>query len=283
MTVLIVGGIFREILAADTARRIRMGGSGLTAALVSARLGAKTTLASYVGDEDAATVFALLDTVVVDRSPVAVLPGASGTFLFPSEEDPMRPWPMYRPAEAVPEPSPLALRSDVSVVFGIPDFDAIDAGWLGLDGDDALLWDRQGFLSRARDWRSAAALAPAQKIYLANLTEAREEFPAASATESLALLPPAGFSAAVVKRGPEGCTVIEAGTLDVPGFPVEDRPTIGSGDAFAGGLAAALDRGVGLVDAARQANAAAATFLETGNALADHYVDRVNELVGSDL
>ena len=279
MSVLVVGGIFREIRDADSTPRPRMGGSGLTAAIVASRLGAHTKLASYVGAEDSETVFAMLDTAHVDRAAIAVMPGASGTFVFPTKETAEHPWPMYRPAEAVPTGPRTACRADVALVFGIPDLDAVHAGWLGLDHNDVLLWDRQGFLSRARDWRGAAALAPRRKLYLANLAEAREEFPAPSPEETLAHLPPPGFAAAIVKRGANGCMVIESDYIEVSGFPVEIGSTIGSGDAFAGALAAGIDAGLTLADAARQANAAAAAFLEAGDALAEGFVERLAELI----
>lgn len=281
MSVLVVGGIFREVRDADSTPRPRMGGSGLTAAIVAARLGAQTKLASYVGTEDAEAVFAMLDTADVDRAAIAVLPGASGTFVFPTKESAEQPWPMYRPAEAVPASVPSAGGADVALVFGIPDIDAIQAGWLKLDAAGVLVWDRQGFLSRARDWRGAAALEPRRKVYLANLGEAQEEFPASSAEETVAQLPPVGFTAAVVKRGARGCIVIESGHTDVSGFSVDARSTIGSGDAFAGALSAGLDAGLTLVDAARRANAAAAAFLVAGDALVEGFVDRVEELLDS--
>lgn len=281
MSVLVVGGIFREVLDADSTPRPRMGGSGLTAAIVAARLGAQTKLASYVGAEDAEAVFAMLDTANVDRVAIAVLPGASGTFVFPTKERAGQPWPMYRPAEAVPASLPSAGSADVALIFGIPDIDAIQAGSLMLGADGLLVWDRQGFLSRARDWRGAAALEPRRKVYLANLDEAQEEFPASSAEETVAQLPPAGFAAAVVKCGAHGCIVIESERTNVPGFPVDVHSTIGSGDAFAGALAAGLDSGLKLASAARRANAAAAAFLEAGDALAEGFVERVAELVES--
>ena len=280
MSVLVVGGVFREIRDADTEPRPRMGGSGLTAALVAAQLGAQTRLASFVGSEDADTVVAMLDTAGVDRSSLVVLPGASGTFVFPTRADDRRPWPMYRPAEAVPAPDQLRLRAEVVLVFGMPDFDALAAGWVAPGREDVLIWDRQGFLSRARDWRDAAVLEPERKIYLANLDETLEEFPAASAEESLAQLPPPGFAAAAVKRGGEGCLVVARRAVDeVAGFPLELDSTIGSGDAFAGALAAGIDSGLALADAALRANAAAAAFLELDDALDMRFSERVVALV----
>jgi ribokinase len=284
MKLLVVGGIFREILDGDASPKMRMGGSGLTAAIVAARLGAETSLASYVGDEDAGAVHAMLKAAGVEHSALAVLPGASGTFVFPTENpnDP-RPWPMYRPAEAVPSEIPELSNADVILAFGIPDFDPIAQGWLNQVPEGAsLIWDQQGWMSRARDSRAAANLPPRSKLYLANLDEAREEFPAESVDATFDSLPPPGYHAAVVKRGAEGCTVITPGTRpqieSIPGFSLSVSSTIGSGDAFAGALAATLATS-DVAAAARTANALAAAFLLCdGDPLDPVLLDRKRDL-----
>jgi ribokinase len=268
MSVLVVGGIFREILNGDIHPTARMGGSGLTASIIAARLGAQVALTSYVGSEDANTVTAMLEAAGVDHSSLITLPGASGTFVFPADEEGRtRPWPMYRPAESLPSNVPNIRESRVVLVFGIPDFDPIASGWLdSLSSDSILIWDQQGWISRARDSNGAAALPPRSKTYLANLHEARDEFPAASPEETLNRLPPAGFNVAIIKRGAHGCSVVrtdDTERIDIPGFSVPVRSTIGSGDAFAGALAASL-RTVDLISAAHTANATAAAFLACG-------------------
>jgi sulfofructose kinase len=64
----------------------------------------------------------------------------------------------------------------------------------------------------------------------------------------------------VVTRGADGCTVHDGGeSYDVPGFSgVDIVSTLGAGDVFHGALLACLERGLGLRDAARHANACAA-------------------------
>ena len=63
----------------------------------------------------------------------------------------------------------------------------------------------------------------------------------------------------VIKRGPRGATVIDAGSrIDVPGFNVEAVNTVGAGDAFAAGLIRSRLRGLGWKDAARFGNACGA-------------------------
>ena len=63
----------------------------------------------------------------------------------------------------------------------------------------------------------------------------------------------------VIKRGPRGATVIEAGSqLDVQGFEVAAVNTVGAGDAFAAGLIRSRLRGLDWHDAIRFANACGA-------------------------
>jgi sugar/nucleoside kinase (ribokinase family) len=284
--VVVIVGVFREVLNGDTTPRPRLGGSGLIAAIIAARFGARTALVSYVGEEDATAAVAMLDTAGVDSRSLVVVPGASGTFVYPAEEKvDAPPWPMYRPGEAQPEVSPLVPEAKVYVVFGIPDFDPVAAGWIRTLATSALLlWDRQGWISRARDSRAVSKLAPQRKIYLANLEEALEEFPAARGDSSLANLPPQGFEAAVIKHGQKGVTLIRAtreGRVEgrVDAFVVDVPSTIGSGDVFAGALSSELARGSDIEEAAVLANAAAAAFLESGgDPLADRLVGRSRSL-----
>jgi len=66
-------------------------------------------------------------------------------------------------------------------------------------------------------------------------------------------------SSVVVKRGPRGATVVEAGgRRDVGGYAVEAVDTVGAGDAFAAGLICSRLRGLGWYDAVRFANACGA-------------------------
>lgn len=284
--VLVVGGIFREVLDADTSPRLRYGGSGLAASVAAARLGVRVALASYVGTEDAEAVRAELLLASVDDGWLADLPGASGTFLFPTVTTPTAPWPQYRPAEAVPDTVPMLPPAKVVVAFGIPDFDPAQAGWFdGAPSGSTLLWDRQGWLSRARDAARIARLPPNTKLYLANEQEALAEAGNPSWEALMKVQPPLGFSASIIKAGAQGVTLSErssGGTrrIHVPAFDITARCSIGTGDVFAGVAAAILASGGNLVDAATMGCAAAGAALETGSALltAEH-VARAEELL----
>ena len=238
MDVLVVGGIFREILDADTLPRLRYGGSGLTASVAAARFCARVALASYVGTEDEETVRAELQLAGVDDSAVLSVSGASGTFAFPNLGDQKRPWPMYRPAESTPQELPQIPDADVVIVFGIPDCDPAELGWLGTNEEyGTVIWDRQGWLSRARDASAILQVKAERRIYVANELEAIEDAHVTSLQEALEKQPPQGFDAAVVKRGADGVIVFEtenqlAEQTLIPAFPVGTESTIGSGDVF---------------------------------------------------
>jgi hypothetical protein len=263
----VVGGIFREIHAADLGAELRMGGSGLIASILASRLGARTSLLSYVGQDDERMVDLMLGRAEVQADLIR-LPGASGTFVFPDERRAgAPPWPMYRPAEAVPTSVPTLPRARGYLLFGIPDFDPLAAGWLRQMPEDVIVvWDQQGWLSRASDSSGASRLPARWKLYLANQDEAHAEFGGDGLPELTKRLPPRGFDAAVIKRGADGAILVE----DTPtgrqieqaaGFPLPDVSSIGSGDAFAGALLAAILLGSRMIDAVRLANAAASCFL----------------------
>lgn len=61
----------------------------------------------------------------------------------------------------------------------------------------------------------------------------------------------------IVTIGAQGVVVASEGhCFQVPALPIQPVDTVGAGDTFCGVLAAALDRGAGLLDAARRAAAA---------------------------
>lgn len=286
--VVVVGGVFREIGADPSQPRLDIAGSGLTASAISARLGVRTTLVASVGDEDADVASQVLTTAGVDPAWLQITPGASGTFVFPAETDDARPWPMFRPAESPPRTQlagelPLA---STYLLFGLPELDPVAEGWMtGIPADSTVLWDRQGWLSRARDWQTALDVPALRRIYVANQGEAMAEFDLDTADDLLARLPPEGFEAAVVKQGAAGCRywLRRDGDVEgdlVAGFPVEAVSTIGSGDVFAGVLAARLAQGAELEVAVLMANAMAAAFLAEGrDVLATDLLRRAQSLI----
>lgn len=166
---------------------------------------------------------------------------------------------MYRPAEQLPSRAPEVPRARIVIVFGVPDCDPVQMGWLGAgDSSATVIWDRQGWLSRARDAKAIVQLEARRRIYLANELESVEDADVDSFAEMEWIQPLDGFDVSVVKQGETGVVVYERDgdevlTTPVPAFPVPAKSTIGSGDVFAGVLAARLARGETTVAAAKWA------------------------------
>ena len=273
MDVLVVGGIFREVFDTDAKPSMRYGGSGLTASVAAARFGVETALASYVGTDDEGEVCTILGEAGVDSRAVIPVEGMCGVFAYPTGQGLRQPTPMYRPAEAVPAVIPTLPESKVVLAFGIPDFDPLAEGWLdGLASQTTVIWDRQGWLSRARDASRVLRLGASKRIYLANRDEAAVDAGTSSFEKVMDAQPPDGFGVAVIKLGETGVVVAERSTEEViltavPANPVNTNCTVGTGDVFAGTLAARLALGDSVVAAARWGCIAVAAALESGQNL----------------
>lgn len=270
--VLVVGGIFREIIRqpGDKEPDIRLAGSGLTAAIAASRFRASVSLASFVGSEDVDAAQALLDHASVDTC-LVTLDGASGTFAYAGDADADSPQPLYRPAETSPTSLPDLPEARVLLVFGLPDFDPVRDPSVAVAAAAArtLIWDRQGWLSRTRDARAATSLAATERVLLANAGEAIDEGVLDPGTGDVHL--PPGFNRGVLKDGARGALVVECeGERKslIPAYPVRASSTVGSGDVFAGVVAALLASGEELEAAARQGAGATSIVLASGDCFA---------------
>ncbi len=284
-SLLVAGGIFREVIAADrlgSERDVRLAGSGLYAALAAVRLGARVTLVAPVGRDDAALARALCEEAGV-RPLLLLTPGASGTFAL-QRVGGARPRPQYRPAggvvnEVYPEP----VDVDIVLAFGHPEWDPLVSPWLASAGEDiTLVWDRQGWLSRTPNASSAARIPAQRRIQVTNADEVLDEVEA-SPSEAIGALPPAGFAATVIKDGPWGVQVVQGDHVhrSVAAFDVKVLQTVGSGDIFAGGLCAALAQRASLVDACEAGVASAAAWISSEDSLPEvHFADAVARLHG---
>lgn len=266
LDLLVVGGTFREVIEEDaSAPDIRIGGSALTAAIAAARMGASVAVSSFVGAEDEEAAHSLLVHAGVQPE-LFVLPGASGTFVYPAGSDDTSPRPLYRPAET----SPFRLRqlppAKTLLLFGMPDFDPPRDPAVADAAREAkvVLWDRQGWLSRTRDSSAVADLETAQRLLLTNADEAIDE--GIIDRQSGAIAVPLGYAAAIVKDGRRGAVLAHASgdRTPIPAYPVEVQNNVGSGDIFAGVLAAEVASGTPLHEAATLAGAATSALLRTG-------------------
>jgi fructose-1-phosphate kinase PfkB-like protein len=257
---LVCGGVFVEHLAA----RRRIGGSGLTAAVTAARLGADVSLASWVGRGEADEAFALLDDAGVDRVGVQILNGLTTTYKISDPADLAAPMPRLTQG-AVPNMARPALPAARLVLcFGTPGFDAVERGWLDRPVENAtLLFDRQGPQSKISGVAMAAMLPASTRVMLTNVHEALAETRARDLAGAVHHLPPDGFEAAIVKDGPWGTTVFgpEGFERPVGAYPVTVGNSIGSGDVFGGALGARLLAGDEPPAAADVAAAAAAAWV----------------------
>jgi len=98
--VVVVGGIFAEILDGDTAPRSRYWRSALIAAILASGLGASTSIASYVGEEDAEAIEAMLKAARVDVGQPCSMFQEPADVRNSQKGD--RPWPMLSARKAVP-------------------------------------------------------------------------------------------------------------------------------------------------------------------------------------
>lgn len=90
-----------------------------------------------------------------------------------------------------------------------------------------------------------------------------------------------GCQAVIITLGSQGVLVADdSGTRHIPSFNVDVVDTTGAGDAFNGALAAALGEGMGLHEACRYANAAAAiSVTRLGTSVATARRDEVREFL----
>ena len=96
-------------------------------------------------------------------------------------------------------------------------------------------------------------------IFMPSLREARSLTGRGDPLDAARALSEFGPKTVVVKCGAQGCVALSDGAQYAsPGFPAEAVDTTGAGDAFVSGFLAAREKGYGLEDCLRYANAAGA-------------------------
>jgi sugar/nucleoside kinase (ribokinase family) len=261
---LVVGGIFREIVIDDTStrgRELRLAGSGLYAALAAARLGAEVALIAPVGGEDEDIARALCDEAGVQAVFLATR-GASATFVVERDAG-ADPRPQYRPsATPVPGVAEGIFDPDVVLVFGHPEWDALqDPVIRGYARGRVLVFDGQGWLSKmSHPVISEVGVASCVEVINAEEVLARD---AGEPGEGFAALPGEGIGVSVVKDGPWGVSVYGLGAARhaVAAYAGQVRQTIGSGDVFAGAFSGAINGGEALLEACETGARAAAAWI----------------------
>jgi ribokinase len=244
------------------------GGKGANQAVAAARLGQKVRLVARIGRDVFAA--ALLDhlqangvetglvvestdqptgTAVIlveddGENRIVLEPGANA-YLAPSDLEPLR--------DLLGPSTVLLLQLEVPM-------ETVDrAAELGhAAGATVILDPSPAQLLSERLLRSVDVLTPNQTelsvITGASATSSRSECAAAAK-----VLLERGVRRVVVKMGGQGCMlVVDDEDLAIPAYRVASVDTTGAGDAFNGGLAVALARGLPLGDACRFANAVGA-------------------------
>lgn len=257
-----------------------MAGSALYAAGAASQLGAKTSILAPLGSEDRDLAMALTEEAGI-AAHLLESPGASATFAYETRGE-RRVARGYRPASsrpAVGELPDLGERPSVVLIFGHPEWDPCTSEPLrDLTVGSTLLFDRQGWMSATPRATDAFSLPAALRISLTNAGELDEE--GSGKTVPWESLPLNGFDASVVKDGPWGTHLFEAGRrLSFPAHTINPIDEIGSGDVFAGSLAASLAAGDLLESGCPRAVAAAAVSISTSEPLPNaDFSERVAEL-----
>lgn len=268
--VVVVGGIYREQVSTPHPHS-RIGGSGLYAAVAAASLGSSTALAGAVGADDAEELHAILRKAGVDGSAVAIMPGSSAAFVFQDEGEVEAPIVQFKHAHSSPVLSHDPPAARVVLVFGMPDLDPFESGLVArwVEAQSTLIWDRQGWLSKTQDAVAASGVVARSKIYVANFGEAAQEAGGATPQQLLQSHPLPGFAYALLKNGRWGTTLLSSNRerTPIPAFRVSAASTIGSGDVFAGALAAGLARSEEIRTASITASAASAVAIAQASPL----------------
>jgi ribokinase len=237
------------------------GGNQAHAAARTAAEGVEVAMIACVGDDDAGVrLRADLADAGVDVAGIVAVPGPSGTALIAVDErgentivvvpGANAAW----PAQAV-DGIPWAVGDVVVLQLEVP-FEVVESAVA-----HAAVAGARVVLNAAPLDRRVAGLLDRVEVLVVNEVEAAELFgfdgdldadAVASAASELA-------SSLVVTLGARGSLVASAGGVSaLPAYPVEAVDTVGAGDAFVGGMAAALASGASLRDAVRWGSAAGA-------------------------
>jgi hypothetical protein len=214
-----------------------------------------------------------------------LVPGRSAAFVIEDEGEVEAPSVRFEHAQSQPVLTHDPPQARIVLVFGMPDLDPFESGLIArwVHPQSTLLWDRQGVLSRTKDAVAACGVDARSRIYLANVGEAAQEGGGVTPRQLLENHPLPGFDYALLKNGRWGTTLLSSRErAAIPAFHVAAATTIGSGDVFAGALAAGLAQGRNIRAASTDAAAAAAVAISGTSPLLDLTSrDSIEEIVAS--
>lgn len=242
------------------------GGKGLNQAVAAARLGAPVTMVGAVGDDaNGQWLRDVLNAADIEDQHVARIPGTSGTALIEVDEQ------GENRIVVIPGANAHVTESEVrDAIEAIPEFSVLLAqGELNSETTAQaikLAHERKAtvIVNPSPAWAMPPSLIKFIDVIVANEHEAQlltglETGTSVDATEAALRLTDAGCATVIITRGEKGCVWSSDGnTGSVPTFRMTPVDTVGAGDAFCGGLAAALASGLDIGEALRWASAAGA-------------------------
>ncbi|HEX2321121.1 MAG TPA: PfkB family carbohydrate kinase [Streptosporangiaceae bacterium] len=254
--VLVVGNLTIDdvVLPIGEIRMAMLGGNSVHAATAVVTAGATAALIARRGEDFPAGALTALADAGVDVAGVVDIPGPTVRNWVIYEEDGSRRWlyrtPPERSAQVAPQPEDLpeaALRLAAVVhVAAMPlgHAERIVARVRRLAPEAVITLDTH------ETWEADVAgrvleLARAVGLFVPSLEELSQVVGSADPADGLAALAHAGVSRAVVKVGSGGAYLLESGRImHVPALDALAADATGAGDAFCGGLAAGLARGM---------------------------------------
>jgi len=285
--VLVIGNLTIDdvVLPDGSTHMATLGGNSVHAATAVVTAGAGAALVARRGEDFPPGALTALAGAGIDLAGLADIPGPTVRNWVVYEADGRRHWlyrtPPERSAEVAPEPAdldPVLLRRAAVVhVAAMPLGNAerivahvrrqAPGALVTVDTHES--WDA-GVAGRVLALARQASLFVPSLAELAELTGAGD--PAAGlralAAAGLRALAAAGLRLAVVKAAAAGAYVLEGDRITrVPAAETAVTDSTGAGDAFCGGLAAGLARGLGLVESAGLGAAVAAAAITASGSL----------------
>lgn len=242
------------------------GGKGLNQAVACARLGGNVTMLGAVGDDATGTwLRTILQQEGIDGTGVRTLPGPSGTALIEVEDGGENRIVVVAGANAQNSAEHLAsgIRDlpDVGIVLiqaEIP-LPLVAAAIRAAHERGAItIFNPSPVTDFSTDLLKLVSVIVPNEHEAAKLA-GMDTSSSVDATEAALWFNEIGIGTAIITRGGKGCVWASgANTGSVPAFKVQPVDTVGAGDAFCGGLAAALSFGLPMAEALRWASATGA-------------------------
>ncbi len=277
--VLVVGNLTIDdvVLPSGETRMATLGGNSVHAATAVVTAGAAAAVVARRGDDFPSGALADLARHGVDLSGLVDITGPTVRNWVVYEEDGRRHWlyrtPVERSEQVAPEPGDLgpALLAGAAVVhvaaMPLGRAERIVAHVREQAPDVRITLDTHESWDAAVAGR-VLALAGSVDVFVPSREELTGLVGAGDPVQALTALARAGAGVAVLKAAAAGAYVLDGGRIThVPALAVTAVDATGAGDAFCGGLAAGLARGLSLLESAGLGAAVAGTAITASGSL----------------